>query len=381
MLPESTELTAFWSTSKLFFAASQQALLGLFDLCANRQKMNKSRSVVERLSRRDRLRILRVLLVALATTVFGVAVRAQSAAEPVRENLLNGLTILFWQRPGDQNVMIKLRINSGAAFDLAGKDGLMALLADAFFPDPTTRGYMGEQPGGRLDVATTHDSIEITIAGTSGHFERMVELLRNAVIATQLSPENVSRLRDDRLKRLSEKSVTISEIADREIARRLFGRFPYGHTAEGTPETIAKADRGDLMLARERFLNADNAALAIIGGVEKARAMRTVRQLLGPWNKGDRIVPTSFRQPDPPDPRVLVVNRSNAASAEIRIAVRGLARADRDEAAATSILTRIVRDRWRTASPDLTSVSVRHEPHMLPGMFVMSATAPVTSAS
>jgi len=245
MLPESTGLTALWSTSKLFFAASQQALLGLFDLCANRQKMNKSRSVVERLSRRDRLRILRVLLVALATTVFGVAVRAQSAAEPVRENLLNGLTILFWQRPGDQNVMIKLRINSGAAFDLAGKDGLMALLADAFFPDPTTREYMAEQPGGRLDVATTHDSIEITIAGTSGHFERMVELLRNAVMATQLSPESVSRLRDNRLKRLSEKSVTISEIADREIARRLFGRFPYGHTAEGTPETIAKADRGD----------------------------------------------------------------------------------------------------------------------------------------
>ena len=134
MLPESTGLTAFWSTSKLFFAASQQALLGLFDLCANRQKMNKSRSVVERLSRRDRLRILRVLLVALATTVFGVAVRAQSAAEPVRENLLNGLTILFWQRPGDQNVIIKLRINSGAAFDLAGKDGLMALLADACGP-------------------------------------------------------------------------------------------------------------------------------------------------------------------------------------------------------------------------------------------------------
>src|SRR5205814_8638624 len=95
----------------------------------------------------------------------------------------------------------------------------------------------------------------------------------------------------------------------------------------------------------------------------------------------DRISPLRLRRPDHPDPRALVVDQSNAASAEIRVAVRGLARADRDESAATSILTRIVRDRWRTASPDLTSVSVRHEPHMLPGMFVMSATAPVTSAS
>src|SRR5206468_4442816 len=188
-------------------------------------------------------------------------------------------------------------------------------------------------------------------------------------------------VRDEQLKRLSEKSLTISQIADREIARRLFGRFPYAHTTEGTTQTIAKIDRGDLMLARERFLNADNAAVAIIGGVEKPRAMRALRQLFGPWNKGDRRVPASFRQPDPPDTRILVVNQSNATSAEIRIAVRGLARTDRDEPLATSILTRIVRDRWRAALPELSSVSVRHEAHLLPGMFLMSATVPVTSAS
>ena len=48
---------------------------------------------------------------------------AQATPEPIREHLLNGLTVLFWQRPGDQSVFIKLRIESGAAFDLAGKGG------------------------------------------------------------------------------------------------------------------------------------------------------------------------------------------------------------------------------------------------------------------
>src|SRR5215212_996333 len=54
--------------------------------------------------------------------------RAQTATQPEREQLLNGLRLLFWLKPGDPEVILKLRINSGGAFDLAGKSGQMALL-------------------------------------------------------------------------------------------------------------------------------------------------------------------------------------------------------------------------------------------------------------
>ncbi|HVS20348.1 MAG TPA: insulinase family protein [Pyrinomonadaceae bacterium] len=305
----------------------------------------------------------------------------QSAPEPDREKLLNGLTILLWHRPGDADVMVKLRIHSGAAFDLAGKGGTMALLGDALFPDPATREYVAEQPGGRLEVATNYDEIDVTISGKADNFERMVEMLRGAVVTTQLSPENVNTIRDARIKRLSEKPLTPAEIADQAIAARLLRKFPYGHPAAGTVETLAKIDRGDLLLARERFLNADNATVVVIGGVEKARVMRTLRQLLGPWGKGDRTVPATFRQPDPPDARVLIVSQPGATTAEIRLAVRGLARSDRD-AAVASVLGRIARDLWRLETgPELSSAFVRHESHSLPGIFVMGASVPTASAS
>jgi len=109
----------------------------------------------------------------------------------------------------------------------------------------------------------------------------MIELVRNAILNLNLSAESVTTLREARLKQLSEKRSSISDMADRAIATRLFGLFPYGNPAEGTVETVAKIDRADLMLARERFLNADNATLVVIGGVEKARLMRAARQLLG----------------------------------------------------------------------------------------------------
>ena len=309
------------------------------------------------------------------------AAPAQAVPTPEREQLLNGLVILFGPQPGDQNVVLKLRLHSGAAFDLAGKAGTMALLGDALFPDPATREYVSEQLGGRLDVSTSYDSIDVTISGKASELERMMELLRNAILGLNLSAENVTRLREARIKLLAAHPLSAADIANEAIANRLFGSFPYANQAEGTEASVAKVDRADLMLAQDRFLHADNATLAVIGGVDKSRLMRDARQLLGPWQKGDRTIPATFRQPAAPDQRILLINDASAKTTEIRLAVRGLARADRD-AAAASVLAVILQARWQTAMPDLAaSVFVSHQAHELPGMFVLGANVPITAAN
>jgi zinc protease len=332
--------------------------------------------MTNQIGRRSYLRFSLCLLLAL---LIPSQAGAQAFPEPVREHLLNGLTVLLWQRPGDAKVLLKLRVHAGAAFDLTGKGGTMALLDDALFPDPSTGLYVREQLGGQFELATNYDSIDVTLSGTASEFERMVELLRGALVTTQLTPENVASIRTARIEKLREQSASPARIADQAIAARMFGNFPYGHPSAGTIESLLKVERADLLFARERFLIASNATLVVAGPIEKARAMRAIRQLLGPWSKGDRVVPT-FRQPDPPDARAMIVNQPGATTAEIRLAVRGLARFDAD-AEAVALLGRIARERWLAAAPDLTSVFVRHEAHELPGIFVLGASAPTTSAS
>ena len=320
------------------------------------------------------VRYLYVWALTLVVLLANDAGLSAQSIQPEREKLLNGLSIIFWPRPGDASVTLKLRIHSGAAFDLAGKAGTMSLLADTLFPDTETREYVNEQLGGKLDVTTDYDAINVTISGRASELERMIELLRNAVINPNLGPEAVTRIKEARLKDLNSKSSSAGEIADRAIAARLFGSFPYGHPEAGTNETVGKIERADLMLADDRFLHADNASLVVIGGVEKPRLMRAVRQLLGPWQKGDRTVPATFRQPAAPDARVLVLNQSPANMSEVRVAVRGLSRADRDSLAA-QVLAKIARERWLTAVADLSSATVREDEHALPGMFVFSGRA------
>jgi zinc protease len=256
----------------------------------------------------------------------------------------------------------------------------MALLGDVLFSDPATREYVSEQLGGRLEVTTNYDGIDITISGKASELERIVDILRIALTTPQLTVENVARVRDARLKQLSDKPISAAEVADQAIAARLFGNFPYGHPATGTVETVSKIDRSDLLSARDRFLYADNSTIVVIGGVEQTRLRRTLRQLLGPWQKSDRLVPASFRQPTAPDAKVLLVNQPGATSAEIRLAVPGFARSDRD-ADAASILAQITRARWQAASTNLSTAFVRHDAHTLPGSFVLGASVPTASAA
>jgi zinc protease len=371
-------LTGLGATSKLFFIASQPA--------RRRRFSDPGRAVsIVRLTQTPEMTIRSASYRCLGTLVliiFAVFPHAQAQLRqfPDREQLLNGLNVLYWLRPGDANVFFKLRLNSGAAFDLAGKSGMMALLGDAFFPDPATREYVTEELGGRLEVSTTHDAIEVTVSGRAAEMERLVELLRNAILTLNLSPENIAKLREARIARLTKVPASASQIADRAVAVRLFGSFPYGQSPEGTGESVAKVDRADLMFAQERFLHSDNATLAVIGGVDKARLLRALRQLLGPWQKSDRRVAQTFRQPNPPDDRILLINQAGTNNAEIRLAVRGLARSDRDTIVA-SVLAQIARDRWQAAVPELSSVVVQHESHALPGRVIFAATVPTGAAA
>jgi predicted Zn-dependent peptidase len=317
---------------------------------------------------------LRALTALVLLCAGWAAAPAQSTPEPRREQLLNGLRILMWSRPADQNVLIKLRVHSGAAFDLAGKEGLMATLVDAMF-DQQARDYVTEELGGRLEVALGYDTIDITLAGRATDFDRLLELARNAVTNPQLTPENFERVRAARLKSLREKTPAAAETADRAAAARLFGTYPYGRVTGGTPDSLARGARADILLLRERFLNPDNTTLVIVGGFEPKRVMRSMRESFGGWRKSDRPIPATFKLPDQPDERTLVVNQADAAGVELRLALRGFARTDIDSPAA-QIIAQVVRARWLAALPELKERApfVRHDSYRENGIFRLGAT-------
>jgi len=298
---------------------------------------------------------------------------AQTPREPNQQKLLNGLKVLTWTDPGASKVQLKIRIHSGSAFDPKDKMGVMALLADILFPSEQSREFFRDDLEGNLEILSTYDYIQINASGKSEEFLTIVETIANAVSNPSITQENFLAVRNQRAKLLTELNSNAAYVADRMVAQRLLGDFPYGRAQEGTPESLKRIDRTDLITARDRFLTADNATIAITGNVKPDAAYRAVRRLFGGWKRSDKLSPSTFRLPDSPNPDSLTIEMENVDTAQIRVAIRGFARNEKDFAA-SQLLARILEEKYfPMLSPEFrTDAKISNDVHFLPGVFRLS---------
>jgi predicted Zn-dependent peptidase len=294
---------------------------------------------------------------------------AQTAkfSEPRQEKLLNGMKLLVWNEPGAEKITVKLRIHSGSAFDPLGKEGVMALLADALFPNESQKEFFAEDLGGSLDVTSNFDYIQINATGKSDQFLTIVETLATAVTNPQINKELTAKVVSARLAKVKELEKNPTYVADQAVAKRLFGDFPYGRAQAGTTASLEKIDFADLLFAKQKLLTADNATLAISGNVKPDLAYRAVRRYFGAWEKADKKVPATFRQPDAPKTGLPVFDSPLAKTSEFRFALRGLARNDK-HFYASRILENILQNRLQLREGK--KAFARQDAHLLPSYFI-----------
>jgi predicted Zn-dependent peptidase len=312
---------------------------------------------------------LKSLLLALCASSISAGVLAQKPGSkvPRQEKLLNGLKLLMWSDPAANDVKVSIRLHSGAAFDPQGKEGVMQLLADNIFPTAASKAYFAEDLGGSIEVTTNYDYIQIDASARSSEFVNLLETLSQAVSNPTIDKETTTALKKSLTEKLSVLEKDPVYIADRAAARRLFGTFPYGRPQMGSVESLQRIDFADLQYARDRFLSADNATVAISGNFNSDLGFRAARRYLGAWLKSDKRIPSTFRQPDDPDtkPLELIVD---GAALRTTFALRGVSRNDPDYAASL-ILGHILQSRVQKS---FASANVYHQARVLPGVLVIS---------
>jgi zinc protease len=324
------------------------------------------------------------------TFIFAVFAAGQPSKTAVfrRDTLLNGFKVLVWSDPTAEKVTIKLRIHSGAAFDPKDKMGVMALLAENLFPTEQAKAFFTEDLDGSLEVTSNYDYLQISATGKSTEILAMLNTIANAVVNPEINPETFKTISATHLKKIEALRQNPAYLADVAAAKRFFGEYPYGREPLGTPDSIAKIDHADLLFAKQRFLTADNATLAIIGNVKFDYALRAARQLFGGWVKADKKVPATFTMANPPDVAPQVIDYPNAPGnlsgiGEVRFASRGVARKDNDYFA-MRFLVDVLQNRFRAKVPGSVQVAVVHERSLLPGLISVkfsSNPAAVTAAA
>ena len=302
--------------------------------------------------------------VLLATVLITVG-QTVKTAPPRQEKILNGLKLLMWSDSSAEKVSVKLRIHSGAAFDIQNKEGTMALLGDVLFPNEAVKEFFREDLGGSLEVVSNYDYIQINATGNADQILAILETVSAAVTKPTIDKETTAKVLAARLERIKELEKNPAYIADLAVAKRLFGTFPYGRSPEGTAESLLKIDFADLLAAKQRFLTADNATLAVSGNIKPDYVYRAVRQLFGGWVKADKKVPATFAEPNAPDTKFFLIKTELNNASELRFAFRGAARRDADFHH-TQILSRVLQNRLRKKEGD--KVLLQQNSYFLPGL-------------
>ncbi len=296
------------------------------------------------------------------------AVRAQNFPAPRENKLLNGMKLLVWSDPKAPKATVKIRIHSGSSFDPLGKEGVMQLLADILFPVESTREFFSEDLNGNFEIITNYDYIQINASGDADKLLTIFETLAPPLTNPQINKESTARVRTALLAKVQELEKNPTYVADRAVAKRLLGNFPYGRPQLGSSESLAKIDFADLLLAEQRFFTADNATMVVHGNVNPDFTLRAAKRLFGGWLKSDKKVPSTFAQPDPPKPDLLILDTPHEKVSEVRFAMRSLARNDKDFYAA-QILEKVLQNRVRQREGG--NSFVRQNSNVLPGYIVL----------
>lgn len=288
--------------------------------------------------------------IALGGPVGGTNTREQTAAPvlPVlkRDYLLNGLQLILNEQPEPGGLTARLRIDSGAAFDRAGKGGLADMTAgmllkggggmDSKAVSETVKGL-----GLSIKVSVDWDSTNITLNGPNDSLDSLFDLIGRLVISPTFDQKELAALKTERVAAIAAEANDDAAAARRKAMEAIYGSHTYGHPVRGTAESISQISREDVVSYHARFYLANNAVLVVTGDVKAEEVTRLARTKLGSWKKGEKV-PATFQPPAPlVSRRIFIIDRASQ-NAHAIVAQLGISRKDKDYIAVL-VMTEVLR--------------------------------------
>ena len=248
-----------------------------------------------------------------------------------RDSLLNGLQLVVLEQRGTGTVSVRMRVNSGAMFDLADKGGLADLTAGMLLKGGGGYDAKGvvtavEQLGLTANATVGWDATDFTISGPSDALEAIFDLLSRLVITPAFDQKEFERLKAERVAAIKTEAANVEGSVKRKTLETVFGSHPFGRPARGTATSLEKITAGDLSFYHKRFYLANNSVLIVTGDATSEDVTRFARAKLGSWKKGEKIAAT-FRPPDSQTARrILILDAQDAQTAQAAIGQVGVSR-------------------------------------------------------
>lgn len=263
--------------------------------------------------------------------------RAVEFPRPVEKTLRNKLRVIVIARPESVPLTaVRLLVKTGGEADPQNLAGLANMTAALLKQGTATRtapeiAESIESLGGSLDTGASWDAslaqIEVMTAQVGAAMNILAEVARRPAFKSA----EIERLRQQSLDELAVSLSQPGALARFVAARVLFGGAPYAHPLTGTPESLARITRPDIVRMHRTYYRPDNAVLVIGGNIKADDAFALAERYFGDWAKPARPVPaTELSAPVSArvNSRVVVVDKPDAGQAAVLLVRTGLKRSE-----------------------------------------------------
>lgn len=252
---------------------------------------------------------------------------------PAERTLANGLRVIVARDADLPLTTADLTVRSGAAADPQGLAGAASMMSDLLTEGTTTRSAteiaaQAEALGANLSAGSGWESASVTLNVMPQNLEAamgiMADVARNPVFAN----EELDRVRSQSLDGLQVAFQRPGSVAGFATAPLIYAGSPFAHVAGGTPGSLPRIKREDLVAIHQTYWRPDNAILVITGDVTPEQGFALAQKAFGDWARPTAALPPAPTADMTPKPRALVIDMPDSGQAAVTLAKTAIVRSD-----------------------------------------------------
>jgi zinc protease len=214
--------------------------------------------------------------------------RPLTIAAPAEQRLPNGLRVVVAERRGTPLVTARLLVLTGSEADPQQHSGLASMTAGLLTRGTTRRSApalvnAAEALGGSLDSGAGWHQSSVSITVTTPQLSAALGLVSEVVREPAFAAPEIERYRIQSLDALKVAYSQPSGVAAMVAQRAYFGPGPYGHPVDGTPASLRRIGRADIVALHRLAYRPDNAVLVFAGDIDLPAAVALARRHFATW--------------------------------------------------------------------------------------------------
>ncbi len=200
-----------------------------------------------------------------------------------------GTPIYLVENHSQPLVSISLYFYGGSSSDTFATQGLASFTSELLTKGTTTRTatQIAEQidfVGGSLSASSSWDSTTISTAVLSRYLGTAIELLADVALNPLFAPEEINRIRTQRLAAIMHAKSDAGYLADVVVSKSIYQDHPYSYEAAGTEASI-NTFQSEMLRAHYSSINAPkNAFFVVAGDVTEAEIVRLLSTAFSGWS-------------------------------------------------------------------------------------------------